>query len=87
MAGGISAGVYATNGPEACKYQAKHSGAKVIVVEGVKQLEKYYSISKDLPELKALVMYGPDSVPEEAKSLSVPVQSFWISVKTQMITS
>jgi len=77
MAGGIAAGVYATNGPEACKYQAEHSGAKVIVVEGVKQLEKYYSISKDLPELKALVMYGPDSVPEEAKGkLGVPLYSF-----------
>lgn len=77
MAGGIAAGVYATNGPEACKYQAEHSEARVVVVEGVKQLQKYYSIGKKLPKLKAVVMYGPDSVPEEASGeVGVPVYSF-----------
>jgi len=77
MAGGISAGIYATNGSEACKYQAEHSGARVVVVEGVKQLEKFYSIAEDLPKLKALVMYGPDSVPADVKSkVSTPVYSF-----------
>lgn len=77
MAGGIAAGIYATNGPEACKYISDHSEAKVVVVEGVKQLEKYYSIAKDLSMLKAIVMYGPDSVPEDVSSkLSVPVYTF-----------
>jgi long-subunit acyl-CoA synthetase (AMP-forming) len=48
-----------------------------VVVEGVKQLEKYYSVAKDLPNLKALVMYGPDSVPADIASLvAVPVYSF-----------
>jgi long-chain-fatty-acid--CoA ligase ACSBG len=76
-AGGIAAGIYATNGPDGCKYQAEHSGAKVIVVEGVKQLEKFYSIASELPKLKALVMYGPDDVPEDVTSkVSVPVYSF-----------
>lgn len=77
MAGGIAAGIYTTNGPEACKYISEHSQAKVVVLEGVKQLEKYYSIAKDLPNLKALVMYGPDSVPADVKDkVSVPVYSF-----------
>ena len=77
MAGGIAAGIYATNGPEACKYISDHSEAKVVVVEGVKQLEKYYSIAKDLSMLKAIVMYGPDSVPDDVSSkLSVPVYTF-----------
>lgn len=76
-AGGIAAGIYATNGPDGCKYQAQHSKAKVIVVEGVKQLEKFYSISKDLRDLKAIVMYGPDSIPSDISSkISIPVYSF-----------
>ena len=33
--------MYTTNNPHACKYISKHSQAKVVVVEGVKQLEKY----------------------------------------------
>merc|ERR1712038_90871 len=77
MAGGIAAGVYATNGPDGCKYQAQHSKAKVIVVEGVHQLEKFYSISRDLRDLKAIVMYGPDSIPLDVKDhISVPVYTF-----------
>lgn len=81
-AGGIAAGIYATNESEACKYVSEHSGAKVVVVEGVKQLEKYYSIAQDLPELKALVVYGPESVPADvASKVSVPVYSFADFVK------
>lgn len=77
MAGGIAAGIYATNGSDACMYQMEHSEAKVAVVEGVKQLEKFYSISNNLPNLKALVMYGPDKVPSDIQSkTSVPVYSF-----------
>lgn len=66
-AGGVAAGIYTTNNPEACKYITEHSKAKVVVVEGVKQLEKYYETSKDLPNLKALVMYGTDSIPSDIK--------------------
>jgi long-chain-fatty-acid--CoA ligase ACSBG len=77
LAGGIPAGIYATNLSEACQYIGHHSGAKVVVCEGVKQLEKYYEISKELPSLKALVMYGPESVPAIAKEkCSVPIYTF-----------
>lgn len=76
-AGGVSAGIYATNGPEACEYITAHSKAKVVVCEGVKQLEKYYEISKKLPNLKALVMYGPDELPADIKSkCTVPCYTF-----------
>jgi long-chain-fatty-acid--CoA ligase ACSBG len=76
-AGGVAAGIYATNLADACKYISEHSKAKVIVCEGVKQLEKYYEISKDLPNLKALVMYGPDALPSGIESkCAVPVYTF-----------
>lgn len=77
LAGGISAGIYSTNGPEACKYISQHSEAKVVVCEGVKQLEKFYTIAKDLKKLKALVVYGPDSIPSDIKKkVSIPVYKF-----------
>jgi len=50
-------GIYPTNGPEACQYISEHSEAEVVVVENGKQLEKFISISSQLPQLKALVMW------------------------------
>lgn len=74
-AGGVSAGIYTTNSPEACKYISEHSAAKVVVCEGLKQLEKYYGLK--LPSLKALVMYGPDKLPDDIKTkCSVPCYTF-----------
>lgn len=76
-AGGIAAGIYATNLPDACKYISEHSQAKVVVVEGLKQLEKYYEISADLPSLKAIVMYGPDKLPADiGEKCPVPVYTY-----------
>lgn len=76
-AGGVAAGIYATNLADSCKYISGHSKAKVVVCEGVKQLEKYYEIGKDLPDLKALVMYGPDELTAEIKDkCPVPAYTF-----------
>lgn len=76
-AGCVPAGIYTTNLPEACKYISSHSKAKVVVVEGIKQLEKYYEISKDLPDLKALVVYGGDELPADIKDkCSVPCYTY-----------
>mmetsp|Transcript_7568 Transcript_7568/g.20999 ORF Transcript_7568/g.20999 Transcript_7568/m.20999 type:complete len:659 (+) Transcript_7568:150-2126(+) len=76
-AGGISGGIYATNNAEACQYVTGHSEAKFVVCEGLKQLEKYYDIAKDLPNLKALIMYGRDTVPADIKEkVSTPVYTF-----------
>ena len=76
-AGGVAAGIYATNLPDACKYISEHSDAKVVVVEGLKQLEKYIEIGAELPSLKALVMYGTDVLTAETKEkYPVPVYTF-----------
>lgn len=77
LAGGIAAGIYSSNLPEACQYISEHSEAKVVVCEGLNQLEKFYEISAELPNLKALVMYGPEDLPEDVRSkVSVPVYKF-----------
>jgi len=73
-AGGIAAGIYTTNNAEACHYVAEHSEAEVVVVEDVKQLNKFISIQKDLPKLKALVMWTGE-VPEGTQC-GVPIHTF-----------
>ncbi|KAG6956252.1 hypothetical protein JG687_00010710 [Phytophthora cactorum] len=74
FAGGVAAGIYTTNNPKACEFIAKHSDSGVVVCDGMKQLEKFLAIAKDLPKLKALVMWN-DVVPEGIQS-PVPVYSF-----------
>lgn len=77
LAGGISAGIYATNLSEACFYVSDHSEARVVVVEGTGQLEKFYPIAEKLKKLEALVVYGPDPLPDDvAKQVSTPVYKF-----------
>ena len=80
-AGDVAAGIYATNNPEACKFITNHSKAKVVVVDGDKQLEKYAGIVKHLPELEVIVVYGTDEVSYSLKesikdSSSVTVYTF-----------
>jgi long-chain-fatty-acid--CoA ligase ACSBG len=56
-AGGWAAGIYTTNGPEACQYVSDHSEAVVVVVQDRVQLAKFLQIAPNLPHLKALVVY------------------------------
>ncbi|XP_052400251.1 long-chain-fatty-acid--CoA ligase ACSBG1 isoform X1 [Carassius gibelio] len=58
FAGGIVAGIYTTNSPDACFYVANDSRANVIVVENQKQLDKILEIKNELPHLKAIVQYS-----------------------------
>ncbi|KAF0735436.1 hypothetical protein Ae201684_008123 [Aphanomyces euteiches] len=74
LAGCVSAGVYTTSNPDACFYIADHSQSKVIVCDGVAQLEKYVAIAHKLPSLKALVIYN-DVVPQDLRC-PVPVYTF-----------
>lgn len=67
LAGGKAAGVYTTNEPSSCKYVAEHSEARLVVLEDVKQLDKYLGFRDELPSLQALVMWGAD-VPTTANS-------------------
>mmetsp|Transcript_27808 Transcript_27808/g.36458 ORF Transcript_27808/g.36458 Transcript_27808/m.36458 type:complete len:696 (+) Transcript_27808:334-2421(+) len=57
-AGGIAAGIYPSNLPDACHYISSHSKAEVIVVEDNKQLIKYLDLCDKLPDLKAIVVYN-----------------------------
>lgn len=57
FAGGFAAGIYTTNGPDACRYVADHSRSNIIVVENNKQLVKILEVKSQLPHLKAIVQY------------------------------
>ncbi|KAK8802016.1 hypothetical protein WA158_006411 [Blastocystis sp. Blastoise] len=58
LAGCCTSGIYTTNSPEACFYVLNHCSAKIIVVEGEKQLSKIIEIRERLPLLKRIVVYN-----------------------------
>ncbi|XP_009915523.1 long-chain-fatty-acid--CoA ligase ACSBG2 isoform X2 [Haliaeetus albicilla] len=60
LAGGVAAGIYTTNSPEACRYVAENCSANVLVVENHKQLQKILEIQHKLPHLKAIIQYGEE---------------------------
>jgi len=64
MAGGKSAGIYSTNGPDACQYVAEHSEAQVVVVDTMANAKKFLSVRDRLPEVKQIVVYR-DQIPPE----------------------
>ena len=63
----IVSGVYPTNNAEACLYQADHSEAEVIVVDSIEQLKKYEVNFHKLPNIKAIVIYTLDKLPNDVK--------------------
>jgi len=63
LAGGIGAGVYTTNNPEACKYQVGHSDTVLVFVENETQLKKFMQVRNDLPKVKAYIQWS-GTVPE-----------------------
>jgi len=65
MHNNVVSGVYTTNGADACQYQAEHSEAQVIVVETINHLKIYMSIIDQIPEVKALVCWGVDQIPDD----------------------
>ena len=72
-AGGVAAGIYTTNLPEACHYVSEHSKAKVIVCEGAMQLAKYIHIAPRLKALKTIVVYG-EPLPASAQAkCAIPI--------------
>ena len=60
LAGGLMTGVYTTNTAESVRYQLEHSRAAVAVVDSQHQLEKVLAVRAELPDLQAVVCYGPD---------------------------
>ncbi|XP_042553679.1 long-chain-fatty-acid--CoA ligase ACSBG1 [Dipodomys spectabilis] len=68
FAGGIVTGIYTTSSPEACRYIAHDCRANIIVVDTQRQLEKILKIWRDLPHLKAVVIYQ-ERPPEHAANV------------------
>lgn len=79
LAGGFAAGIYTTNEPPACEFIIQDSSARVVVVDGQKQLDKVIAIRKRLPKLKAIVMYRDEtfSDPEGEKDSSLAKVYTW----------
>lgn len=69
FAGGIPAGIYTTNGDEACHYIAEHCEAVVALVEDEGQMLKLLRVRHRLPHLKSIVVWNTSSgsVAEKAK--------------------
>uniref|UniRef100_A0A1X7T7M9 long-chain-fatty-acid--CoA ligase n=1 Tax=Amphimedon queenslandica TaxID=400682 RepID=A0A1X7T7M9_AMPQE len=61
MAGGIAAGVYTTNNKETCQHIATNSRSQIIVCENKTQLNKILQIKDNLPLLKKIVKYLPET--------------------------
>ena len=54
FAGGLSAGVYTTNSPEACKILAENCRAQIIVVEDQFCLDRFLAVKRFLPSIKVI---------------------------------
>ena len=57
FAGGMAAGIYPTNNPEACKYIMKNCRANILVAEDEKQVDKFLPYLSEMPDLKAIIQY------------------------------
>lgn len=62
----VMTGVYSTNAPDACLYQADHSEAEIIVVENNDLLTRFDQ--QKLPRVKAFVVWGEKSLPTDHSS-------------------
>jgi long-subunit acyl-CoA synthetase (AMP-forming) len=63
----IGSGVYPTNNADACYYQADHSEAELIVVDSIEQLKKYEANLHRLPNIKGIIVYNLDKLPNDVK--------------------
>lgn len=75
MAATIPAGLYSTNSPQSCQYISMKSKAQVVVLDGHDQLKKYQAIHHQLPELKAIVVWGEFNLNSKS-DFSIPVYSW-----------
>lgn len=52
FAGGLSAGVYPTSTPEACRYLADNCKAQILVLEDKACLDRFLAVKDSLPCVK-----------------------------------
>jgi long-chain-fatty-acid--CoA ligase ACSBG len=64
----VFTGIYITNGPDACFYQADHSDAEVICVETAAHLANFMVNKDKLTKVKAYVIWGEKEIPQEYKA-------------------
>ncbi|KAK7077908.1 catalytic activity protein [Halocaridina rubra] len=57
-AGGLSAGVYPTSTPDACKHVADNCKAQILVLEDKACINKFLAVRECLPHLKAIVQWS-----------------------------
>jgi long-chain-fatty-acid--CoA ligase ACSBG len=83
MAGGISSGVYTSNLPEICNYMIDDCNAQIIIVENLKQLNKYKDmVNKLVPKIKAFIMWSEyDQLDAHWSESAIPVYSWWSFIK------
>ena len=76
-AGGAAAGIYATNGPDACAYIAEHSSSSVVVVENDKHLAKFIEVKQQgrCPTVKALVVYKARKADMQTRTVELQAQA------------
>ena len=58
MAGAKTAGIYPTDTPDQIAYKCSHSGAKVIILEDVHNLEKFAGIVDQTPGINTVVVWN-----------------------------
>lgn len=78
FAGGIGAGIYPTDTPKQVVYKARHSGAAIACVETLAKAMPFLENSKDLPRLKAVVIWDeaittPEAIAELKKGLNTDI--------------
>ena len=61
----VVTGIYITNEPDACLYQANHCEAEVVVCESLDHLKRFTVNLDKLPRVKAFVVWGEDKLPQE----------------------
>jgi long-chain-fatty-acid--CoA ligase ACSBG len=61
----VGTGIYSTNAPEACMYQADHSESEIVCVETNEYLKRF-DLTK-LPRVKAFVVWGEKELPKDTK--------------------
>lgn len=83
LAGGMSAGIYTTNGPDSCSYIVNHSESRVVVCEGKMQLDKFILLSQQnkISSVNALIVWDMSESDVGAIDCDIPIYS-WESFLT-----
>lgn len=73
MAGGVAAGIYPTDMPDQVVYKSRHSSSSIAVVEDESKLKVFMDNKKDLPKLKAVIVWAPEDASKLADFSGVKV--------------